>query len=122
MGAASARPQPRPSFSSCLKPQTRPQPQTQTPMQVAEGNVGPPPDKGVSILGRPIVHQLPFLLLFPPHFPDLLPDFSYFLISGFGHDVLLSALKLIWFYFTYNNLYRNAIAMTMPSGICHDGR
>ncbi|GKG62536.1 hypothetical protein Tco_0634309, partial [Tanacetum coccineum] len=41
-------------------------------MQVAEGKVGPPPDKEVSTLGRPILHQHSSLPLLLP-FPDLPP-------------------------------------------------
>ncbi|GJR91089.1 putative reverse transcriptase domain-containing protein [Tanacetum coccineum] len=55
------------------RPQPQPQPQPRSQMQVAEGKVGPPPDKEVSTLGRPILHQHPSLHLLLP-FPDLLPD------------------------------------------------
>ncbi|GJS06522.1 hypothetical protein Tco_0363318 [Tanacetum coccineum] len=80
---SSASPHPHTHPQPTASAQTRPQPQTQTPMQVAEGKVGPPPDKGVSILGRPIVRQLPsLLLLLPLPFPDLLRIFLPSSISG----------------------------------------
>ncbi|GJX42644.1 hypothetical protein Tco_0257634 [Tanacetum coccineum] len=45
-------------------------------MQVAEGKVGPPPDKEVSTLGRPILmHQHSPSLSLSSSFLDLLPIF-----------------------------------------------
>ncbi|GJT98425.1 hypothetical protein Tco_1093943 [Tanacetum coccineum] len=57
------------SLSSSAQPQTLASASDLRLCSLVEGGkVGPPPDKGVSILGRPFVHQLPFLLLLPPHF------------------------------------------------------